>query len=250
MADPTWESDVVLTDGGTVHLRPVTKDDEQALLELYEALSDESVYLRFFSPVSRPTAAQLERITAVDQQDHVVLVAELGNRLVAVARYDRVKPDEAEVAFTVRDDEQGRGLATLLLEHLAVVARANGITVFSADTLPNNSRMLNVFRSAGWSAERTYDGGTIHVRFPIRPTPGQIAAVEAREHQAEAESIARLLAPASIAVIGASRDAGTIGHEVFRNLLAYDFQGAVYPVNRSAASVAGVRAYPSVADVP
>jgi acetyl coenzyme A synthetase (ADP forming)-like protein len=247
-----WQSDVVLADGGTVRVRPITDQDEAALLQLYEALSDESLYLRFFSPVPRPTAAQLERITKVDHRDHMALVAELGDSLLAVARYDRVEPDsnEAEVAFTVRDDQQGRGLGTLLLEHLAVVARANGINVFSADTLPANAKMLNVFRDAGWESERHYDGGAIHVRFAIEPTAASVAAVESREHQAESESIARLLAPRSIAVVGASREAGTIGNEVFRNLLSYGFQGAVYPVNRSSDSVAGVRAYPSVLDVP
>ena len=247
-----WESDVVLADGGTVRVRPITDQDEAALLQLYEALSDESLYLRFFSPVPRPTAAQLERITKVDHRDHMALVAELGDSLLAVARYDRVEPEsnEAEVAFTVRDDQQGRGLGTLLLEHLAVVARANGIDVFSADTLPANAKMLNVFRDAGWESERHYDSGAIHVRFAIEPTAASVAAVQSREHQAESESIARLLAPRSIAVVGASREQGTIGNEVFRNLLSYGFQGAVYPVNRSSDSVAGVRAYPSVLDVP
>src|SRR5262245_12505340 len=249
---PDWESDVVLADGGTVRVRPINEKDEAGLLELYEALSDESLYLRFFSPVPRPTAAQLERITKIDHRDHMALVAELGDSLLAVARYDRVEPDsnEAEVAFTVRDDQQGRGLGTLLLEHLAVVARANGIDVFSADTLPVNAKMLNVFRDAGWESERHYDGGAIHVRFAIEPTEASVAAVQSREHQAESESIARLLAPRSIAVVGASREQGTIGNEVFRNLLSYGFQGAVYPVNRSSDSVAGVRAYPSVLDVP
>jgi acetyl coenzyme A synthetase (ADP forming)-like protein len=90
----------------------------------------------------------------------------------------------------------------------------------------------------------------VHLRFSIEPTEGSLAAVEARETRSEAESIARLLSPRSIVVVGASRDAGTIGHELFRNLITYDFRGAVYPVNRKAASVAGVRAYPSVLDVP
>ncbi len=163
---------------------------------------------------------------------------------------DRVAPDEAEVAFTVQDDQQGRGLGTLMLEHLAVVARAHGIRTFSADTLPNNMRMLNVFRDAGWIVERHFVEGTVHVRFAIAPTPSSVAAVEARESHAEAASIVRMLSPRSIAVIGASREAGTIGHEVFRNLLAFEFQGPVYPVNPSALSVAGVRAYPTVLDVP
>ena len=178
------------------------------------------------------------------------LVAELSGKLIAVARYDRVGPNEAEVAFTVRDDDQGRGLATMLLEHLAAMARPYGIAVFSADILPTNSKMLHVFRDAGWETEHSFQGGTIHVEFPIRASADVVAAIEAREHHAEAESVARLLNPRSIAVIGASRRSGTIGHEVFRNLLEYGFQGPVYPVNPTATSVAGVRAYPSVLDVP
>ncbi|HYL53480.1 MAG TPA: GNAT family N-acetyltransferase [Acidimicrobiia bacterium] len=245
-----WESDVVLADGGTVRLRPVRPDDGAGLLALYEQLSDESIYLRFFSPVPRPTAAQLERLTNVDYDARFALVAQFGDALLAIARYDRVGPDEAEVAFTVRDDQQGRGLGTLMLEHLAVVARAHGIHTFSADTLPNNTRMLNVFRDAGWTAERRFVEGTVHVRFSIEPTASSVAAVEARESHAEAASIARLLAPRSIALIGASREAGTIGHELLRNLLAFGFQGPVYPVNPSSLSVAGVRAYPTVLDVP
>jgi acetyl coenzyme A synthetase (ADP forming)-like protein len=245
-----WESDVVLSDGGTVRVRPIRPDDEARLLGLYERLSDESLYLRFFSPVPAPTAAHLERLTTVDYDQHMALVAQLGDDIVAVARYDRTGGDEAEVAFSVQDDQQGRGLGTLLLEHLAVVARSKGITTFTADTLPNNARMLNVFADAGWAAQRSFVDGTVRVRFSIEPTTDSIAAIEARESRAEGASTARLLAPRSIAVIGASRRAGTIGHELFRNLLAYDFQGPVYPVNPTSVSVAGVRAYPSILDIP
>jgi len=245
-----WESDVVLADGGTVRVRPIRGDDMDALTGLYDRLSDETLYLRFFSPVPRPTAVQLERLTEVDYDSRMTLVALLGDKMVAVARYDRVGADEAEVAFVVQDDQQGRGLGTLLLEHLAVVARTKGITTFSADTLPNNMKMLNVFADAGWLAERRFVDGTVRVRFPIEPTVSSIAAIREREHQAESASTTRLLAPASIAVIGASREKGTIGHELFRNLLAYEFQGPVYPVNPATTSVAGVRAYASVLDVP
>jgi acetyl coenzyme A synthetase (ADP forming)-like protein len=245
-----WESDVVLSDGGTVRVRPIRPDDEARLLGLYERLSDESLYLRFFSPVPAPTAAHLERLTTVDYDQHMALVALLGDDIVAVARYDRTGGDQAEVAFSVQDDQQGRGLGTLLLEHLAVVARSKGITTFTADTLPNNARMLNVFADAGWAAQRSFVDGTVRVRFPIEPTTDSIAAIEARESRAEGASTARLLAPRSIAVIGASRRSGTIGHELFRNLLTYDFQGPVYPVNPTSASVAGVRAYPSIIEIP
>ncbi|HTK15915.1 MAG TPA: GNAT family N-acetyltransferase [Acidimicrobiia bacterium] len=245
-----WENDVVLTDGGTVRVRPVRADDEPAVLALYERLSDESVYLRFFSPVPRPTAVQLERLTSIDYRDRMVLVAELGDEIVAIARYDRCDSGEAEIAFTVDDDQQGRGLATVLLEHLAFVARGNGIHVFLADTLADNTKMLRVFAAAGWVSERHFDTGTVRVRFNIDPTSKSIDAVEERERHAEGASIARLMAPRSIAVIGASRRPGTIGYELFRNLLAFGFEGPVYPVNPSAPSVAGVRAYPTLLDIP
>jgi acetyl coenzyme A synthetase (ADP forming)-like protein len=245
-----WESDVVLADGGTARVRPSRPDDEPALLALYERLSDESIYLRFFSPVPRPTAVQLERITSIDYVDHMVLVAQLGDDIVAVARYDRVGPDEAEVAFAVADDQQRRGLATLLLEHLAGIARANGISMFAADTLPGNAKMLKVFSDAGWDGESRFEQGTVRVRFAISPTKASVGVVEARESHAESASMGRLLAPRSIAVIGASRRPGRIGQELFRNLLGYGFEGPVYPVHPTSVSVGGVRAYSSVLEVP
>jgi acetyl coenzyme A synthetase (ADP forming)-like protein len=245
-----WESDVVLGDGGVARLRPARIDDEAAVLDLYERLSDDSIYLRFFSPVPRKTAVQFERLTTVDYADRMVMVAEVGGKVLAIARYDRTTPHEAEVAFAVADEQHGRGLATLLLEHLAVVARSHGIHVFAADTLARNRKMLDVFISAGWETERAIDHDTVRVRIGIDPTPVSIDAVHTREHHAEMASIARLLAPRSIAVVGASRRPGTIGHELFRNLIDYDFEGPVYPVNPEAASVAGVRAYVNVSAIP
>jgi acetyl coenzyme A synthetase (ADP forming)-like protein len=246
-----WVSDVVLSDGGIVHLRPIRNEDADALLGLYTRLSDESLYLRFFSPVQAPTARQLEALTDLDYDQRFALVAELGDDLVAVARFDRLtNGTDAEVAFTVQDDQQGRGLGSILLEHLAAAARELGVRRFVASTLAGNVKMLRVFRDAGFEVSRHLDGGTVEVSFPIDPTPTSIDAQNEREHVAEARSMQRLLKPASVAVIGASRQPGTIGHAVFRNVLDGDFTGPVYPVNRAARSVAGVRAYPSVRDVP
>ncbi len=246
-----WQADVVLSDGGTVRIRPIRPDDHDRILALYEQLSDDSLYLRFFSPVSAPTAGQLERLTEIDYDVHVAVVAELGEELVALARYDR-DPDaaSAEVAFTVRDDQQGRGLGMLLLEHLAAIAREHGITRFHASTLPTNRKMISVFRDAGFEVERSLAEGVIEVSFPIAPTEASIAAQDEREHHAEARSTARLLSPRSIAVIGAGRTPGTIGHEVFRNLILGGFNGPVYPVNARATAVASVRSYPSILEVP
>ncbi len=246
-----WECDVVLSDGGTVHLRPIRPADADALLGLYSRLSEESLYLRFFSPVPPPTARQLEALTSLDYERRFALGAELGDDLVAIARFDRLaNGTDAEVAFTVQDDQQGRGLGTLLLENLVAVARELGITRFVASTLANNTRMLRVFGDAGFDVQRHRESGTVELSFLIEPTTGSIAAQLAREHVAEAHSVERLLAPASVAVVGASRRPGTIGHAVFKNLLAGEFAGPVYPINPTAGAVAGVRAYPHLRDVP
>jgi len=246
-----WEADVVLADGGTVHLRPIRPEDSDALLALHQRLSAESVYLRFFSPVPRPNPELLERLVNVDYSDRMALVAELGGDVIAVGRYDRLPSgDEAEVAFTVQDDQQGRGLGTILLEHLAAIARDEGIRRFRASTLPQNRKMLDVFRAAGFEVERTFTEGVVEVGFEIAPTDTAVSAQRSREHRAEAKSVARLLRPRTVAVIGAGRRRATIGHEILRNLLTGGFAGAVYPVNATAHAVAGVRAYPSVLDVP
>lgn len=246
-----FEADVVLVDGGTLHVRPIRPTDDEAVAALHRRLSSESVYLRFFSPLPELSPTLLARFTRVDYVDRLGLVAELGDDLVGVARYDRVGgSDEAEVAFVVEDAHQGRGIGTILLEHLAVIGRENGIRRFVADTLPTNRRMLSVFRAAGFEDQRDFADGLVRVTFDIEPTEGSMAAMHAREHHAAAHSIARLLAPKSIAVVGASRRAGTVGHVLLTNLLGGGFTGPVYPVNPEARSVAGVRAYPRILDVP
>jgi acyl-CoA synthetase (NDP forming)/GNAT superfamily N-acetyltransferase len=246
-----WEGDVVLADGGTVHVRPIRPDDGGRLVALHGRLSRESVYFRYFAPRPRLTEREVRHLTDVDYERRMALVALLGDDLVGVARYDRwADRGEAEVAFEVDDAHQGRGIATVLLEHLAAAAREAGITGFTATVLPENRRMLDVFRSAGFESSRTLAGGVVDVYLGIEPTDATRAAIEAREQAAEARSVARLLAPRSIAVVGAGRRPGTLGHEVLRNLLEHGFRGPVHAVNRSGAVVAGQRAVDRVTDVP
>jgi acetate---CoA ligase (ADP-forming) len=246
-----WAADVVSADGRTVRIRPIKPDDDEKVLRLYERLSPESMYLRFFSPVPAAMARQTERLTQVDQDQHVVIAAEHGDELVAMARYDREPPgDAAEVAFVVDDAHQGRGLGTLLLEHLAAIGRDQGIRRFVATTLPQNRRMLEVFRDAGYEITTHSEQGTVEVSFSIGTTDASLAVQLEREHRAEARSVGELLAPSSIAVIGAGRRRQTIGHEILRNLVTGGFTGPVYPVNANAHAIAGVRAYPTIGDVP
>ena len=247
-----WEADVVLADGGTAHLRPIQADDAGLLREFYARLSPESIYYRFFSPHPRLTDREVEHFTTVDYDDRVALVATIGGAMVAVVRYDRIRPgaDTAEVAFLVEDAHQGRGVASVLLEHIAAAARERGITRFVADVLPENRRMSTVFRDAGYQAEQRFEDGVLSLTLDLAPTETSREVMAAREHRAESRSIGRLLSPRSVAVIGASREAHSVGQTVLRNLLAGGFAGPVYPVHPSATAVASVRAYPSIAEVP
>ena len=172
-------------------------------------------------------------------------------QVVALAEYARLRdPAVAEVAFTVADELQGRGAATRLLEQLAARAGEAGIEQFVAEVLPENAAMLAVFRDAGFEVSRTLGGGEVEVRFPIASTEHFRARVEERDHIGVAASLRPFFAPASVAVIGASKRRGSIGGELFRNIIAADFAGAAYPVNRAGEAVAGVRAYRAIEEIP
>lgn len=241
-----WEADVVLADGGTAHVRPIKPADADRLRSFYSRLSDESIYFRFFGPRPRLSDREVERFTNVDYVNRVALIATIGTEMVAVIRYDRTGPGEAEVAFLVEDAHQGRGVASVLLEHLAATARERGIERFIADVLPANMRMMGLLRQAGYTAQSQFEDGVVRMTLDLTPTETSAEVTAAREHRAESRSIARLLTPGSVAVIGASREPGGVGQTVLRNLLAADFTGPVYPVHREVRAVAGVRAYPSV----
>ncbi|NUW42976.1 GNAT family N-acetyltransferase [Nonomuraea rhodomycinica] len=244
-----WEADVVLADGGTAHVRPIRPADADRLRAFYSRLSDESIYFRFFGPRPRLSDKEVAWFTTVDYVDRVALIATIGTEMVAVIRYDRMSPTEAEVAFLVEDAHQGRGVASVLLEHLAATARERGIERFVADVLPANMKMMGVLRQAGYTAESSFADGVVRMTLDLTPTETSAEVTASREHRAEARSIARLLTPGSVAVIGASREPGGVGQAVLRNLLAADFTGPVYPVHREVRAVAGVRAYPSVSAI-
>src|SRR4051794_22622499 len=129
---PHWEADIVAADGGTVHLRPICPEDADGINGLMERSSDQTRYYRFFGPMKRLSEKDLHRFTHVDYVDRVAFVLVLGDQVIGVGRYDRL-PDtaEAEVAFLIEDAHQGRGLGSVLLEHLAAAGRERGIERFS-----------------------------------------------------------------------------------------------------------------------
>ncbi|MEU8384099.1 bifunctional GNAT family N-acetyltransferase/acetate--CoA ligase family protein [Streptosporangium sp. NPDC048865] len=241
-----WEADVVLSDGGTAHVRPIRPADADRLRSFYGRLSDESIYFRFFGPRPRLSEREITWFTNVDYESRVALIATIGTEMVAVIRYDRIEPGEAEVAFLVEDAHQGRGVASVLLEHLAATAREQGIARFVADVLPANQKMMAVLKQVGYTAQSRFADGVVRMTLDLTPTETAQEVTASREHRAESRSIERLLSPGSVAVVGAGREPGGVGQTVLRNLLGADFAGPVYPVHREARAVAGVRAYPSV----
>ncbi|WP_055494375.1 bifunctional GNAT family N-acetyltransferase/acetate--CoA ligase family protein [Streptomyces sp. TP-A0356] len=237
-----WEADVVLRDGGTARIRPITVDDAERLVSFYEQVSDESKYYRFFAPYPRLSAKDVHRFTHHDFVDRVGLAATVGGEFIATVRYDRIgtdgmpasaPADEAEVAFLVQDAHQGRGVASALLEHIAAVARERGIRRFAAEVLPANTKMIKVFTDAGYQQKRSFEDGVVRLEFDLEPTDRSVAVQRAREQRAEARSVQRLLAPGSVAVIGAGRAPGGVGHSVLGNLREAGFTGRLYAVNRA-----------------
>lgn len=244
---------VALRDGSTVHVRPIRREDEAALLEFFRRLSPEARALRFFSATTDTfLIAEARRETDVDYVKTYGLVATTGpeETIVAHALYAGLEEGRAEVAFAIAQDYQGRGLATILLAHLAEVAAANGIGVFEAEILASNHKMLDVFRESGFPVEVRADIGQLKVIFPTSLTDEALERFEHRESLASVSALKRFLSPHSIAVIGASRRRGTIGGELFRNLLTYGFEGPVYPVNPAAEVVQAVPAYATVETIP
>ena len=256
MSAPTREAlepgaaDVILRDGSTLRLRAPAPDEAGALESFFTGLSEHSLYQRFHG-ARAVDEALVSHFLDPDWRDRGVLVGVAGDEIVAVAEYLRLRDETAaEVAFAVADELQGRGIGTRLLEQLAERAAAAGIERFVADVLPDNAAMLGVFRDAGFEAVRELDGGEVEVRFPIAPTETFRARVDERDHVAVTASLRPFFAPRSLAVVGASRRRGSIGGELFRNVITADFEGAAYPVNRDGEPVGGVRGYRSFAELP
>jgi acyl-CoA synthetase (NDP forming)/GNAT superfamily N-acetyltransferase len=257
-----WEADVVLRDGGTARIRPITVDDADRLVSFYEQVSDESKYYRFFAPYPRLSAKDVHRFTHHDFVDRVGLAATVGGEFIATVRYDRIgadgtpasaPADEAEVAFLVQDAHQGRGVASALLEHIGAVARERGIRRFAAEVLPANNKMIKVFTDAGYTQKRSFEDGVVRLEFDLEPTDRSLAVQYAREHRAEARSVQRLLAPGSVAVIGAGRTPGGVGRSVLGNIRDAGFTGRLYAVNKALPEgqkeLDGVPAHRSVRDI-
>lgn len=245
------ESDVVLRDGRTVHVRPVRPADRGGLAELYESLSPDSRQMRFFSPsVNVENVARWASEVDYERSFGLVCTTGPGGRIVAHGAWQRTDEDRAEVAFTIRDEFQGRGIGSILLGHLASAANEVGIPMFYAEVLPQNHRMVELFRRSGFPVEVKSYPGEIVISLPTSISPEAFERFERREQSAAVAAMRSFLVPSSVAVIGASRDRSSVGGAIFDNLITRGFAGPVYPVNEEAEEVQSVPAYASVTDVP
>jgi acyl-CoA synthetase (NDP forming)/GNAT superfamily N-acetyltransferase len=245
-----WSANAVLGDGDLVSIRPITPADAERLDEFHRRQSPDSIYRRYFTPKPQLSERQLEHFTNVDLVDRVALVVESHGELLGWASYERWPGrDDADTSFMVDDAHHGKGIATLLLEHLAAIAKANGIERFTAEVLGENRPMLAVFARAGWPLRRRYESGVIEVDFPIADTPEFVDSVSRREQRADSRAMARMLFPRAIAVIGASDRPGTVGDVLWRNVTS-SASIPVHAVNPNRQHVGSDPSYARVSDIP
>ena len=259
IVDPRrYSSEELLRDGGSIHIRALCPDDKRRLYAHFQQLSARSIHFRFLGAKKLLTDDELARFTELDFESRVALVATLGRgeeeKIIGVGRYDVLATEpgarrSAEVAFAVLDEHQGRGIGTVLLEHLLGIAREQGIREFEADVMSDNQAMLGVFRSSGLLVRKTLDSGVVHLSFPTEETDAYQEASFTPWRLAAARSLHAFLTPRSVALVGASRRPDTIGGALLANLKRAGFPGAIYPVNPKAKEIGGLTSYPSVSAI-
>jgi acyl-CoA synthetase (NDP forming)/GNAT superfamily N-acetyltransferase len=256
IATSSLASYALLTDGSTIEIRPAQAEDRDDVREMHEQMSPDNAYLRFFSLSALAADREAQRLCRPPDTAHAALLARRDGRLVGVASYEPTgRPGVAEIAFAVPDDMHGRGIATLLLEHLVSLARKRGLTAFTGETLPENREMQKMLTDAGLPLQRSYCDGTVGVTIPLPSHEGAqldhyLDAVAGRFIRADVASLAHLLKPASVAVIGAGRRRGSVGREILHNVVRAGFGGPVYAVNPHGHSIEGLSCLASADDLP
>jgi acyl-CoA synthetase (NDP forming)/GNAT superfamily N-acetyltransferase len=246
----------LLADGTTVEIRPATPGDYDAVKAMHAAMSPDNSYLRFFNFSQLSAEREADRMCREAKPGRMALLALAGGQVAGCGSYDEEPGGKAEVAFAVAEHMHHRGIATLLLEHLVSAARSHGITTFTAQTLGENTPMLHVFADAGLPVQRHYEDGVVEVRIPLplddsgTALDSYLETVALREGTADAASLRHVFAPESVAVIGASRQTGTVGRAIIDNIRTGGYAGRLYAVNPRAHQVGGVHCVPAVADLP
>lgn len=247
----SYAHDAVVKDGRTVHIRPIAPDDLDGLMQMWGRLSPESIRLRFFAP-RKMDREQMRYFVDLEWETRFAVVAEQAGDIIGVSRFDVLPedPSSAEFAVLVEDAHQGRGVGTALVRALMEPAADMGVTGFVADVLRENSRMLGVMRDAGLAPVMDDYGSVVHTRFTTTPTETYLSTFDEQDRRATVAALQSILKPASVAVVGASRDRTTIGGLTFKHLISGGYSGPVYPVNSNADHVQSVAAYPSIAACP
>ena len=244
------ERHALLVDGRSVRIRTVFPADRDALLALNAAASDRSIYLRFFTANRRAADNYLDVLTRPSGPDHHALLAELEGQVVGVAGFERIDVDSAEIALLISDAFQHEGIGTLLLEQLAAAARGHRIARFTAEVLSENAAMTRTLRDLGYPMHSRIESGVSVISLDLLPTDTVLAALDTRDWVADSASLRPLLAPSSIAVIGAGSRDRSVGREVLRNMLDGGFRGELYVVNPRHRQVLGVRSVPTATELP
>jgi len=246
-----YAHDAVVKDGLTVRVRPIRPADAPKLLEMWHRLSSETIRMRFFA-LREMDERSIRYFTDLDYRDRFAFVAETGGDIVGVSRFERLAedPTNAEFAVLVEDAHQGRGIGTVLLRALVRPAEDMGVKGFVGEVLSENSRMLRMMRDAGLAPVVTDYGSVLHTAFTSTPTERYLHAGDEQDRVAAVAALRSVFSPASVAVVGASRDFRAIGGLVFDNLRTGRFSGPVYPVNPTAPHVQTVAAYPRLSDCP
>ena len=248
----------LLTDGTTIEIRAARPEDFDAVRDMHAKMSPDNLYRRFFSMSRVAPEQEARRVCREPTPDHAALLAVLGGEVAGCGSYARTGPgsSSAEIAMAVADDTHHRGVGTLLLEHLVSLADGRGFRAFTAETLTDNAPMLKVFADAGLPAQRALSDGVYNFTFPLPAMESDAAlgtyrdAVAERERSADVASLRHLLAPASVAVVGASHRPGSVGRSILQNIVTGAFSGAVYAVNPGVTELDAVPCVPSVAALP
>jgi acyl-CoA synthetase (NDP forming) len=247
----------LLADGTTIEIRPATPGDLTMVKLMHEAMSPDNSYLRFFGLSKLSAEREARRVCRAPGPDHEAILAFKGRDLVGVASYEITgRSSAAEIAFAVSDDMHGRGVGTLLLEHLVSAACRHGVRTFVAPVLSENAEMLKVLADAGLKTQRQAGDGVIEMACDLPHGDSDprwetyLEAVERREGRADVASLRHVFQPGSVAVIGASRRQGTVGRSILHNIVSGGYQGKVYAVNPHAVHMEGVPCLPSVSSLP
>ncbi|WP_374455645.1 GNAT family N-acetyltransferase [Nocardioides sp.] len=240
-------ADVLLADGTIAVIRSLRADDRDAVLELHESVSVDTLRLRFFSPSREAGRHYVAHLFAPDNTRSAALVAVIRGRVAGLATAELLTPDSAEVAFLVADEDRGRGLGSLLLEHLAALGRQHGVSRFAAEVLGDNYGMLRVFRAAGFGATRRTVEGEVEVELRTDASREAVEAADRREWRAAARSLRPLLHPTSVAVVGVRRSAGGFGHGVLQAIRSSPYAGTLHVIHPEAESIDGLPAARSLA---